>query len=366
MGSNVDRDVMLGRAMRAMRQHPGMVVLATSAVYETAPVGGVEGAPDFYNAAVRVSTDLDPTELREELRLIESRLGRVRTGDKYAPRRIDLDLSLYGNLAEVFEGWELPDPELVKYPHVLVPLAEVAPGWIHPTEGVTLAELTDKVVAEDTELVRRAPDTLRRIVPSDGRFSVDFEADPGEVYDPEMESLVRDILINVGEDPEREGLLRTPLRVAKALDFLTSGYNEDLHAVINNAIFDSEGATEMVVVKDIEFYSMCEHHMLPFFGKAAVAYLPKGKIIGLSKVARLVDHFARRLQVQERMTNQVADSIVEVMAPHGAAVVLAGHHLCMMMRGVQKQSSAMITSAMRGTFRSDARTRSEFLDLIRD
>jgi GTP cyclohydrolase I len=139
-----------------------------------------------------------------------------------------------------------------------------------------------------------------------------------------------------------------------------------LDEVLNDAIFEAEETDEMVVVKEIEFYSMCEHHMLPFFGKAAVAYLPKGNIIGLSKIARIVDLFARRLQVQERLTNQIADAIVEVLDPHGVAVVLEGSHFCMMMRGVQKQGSAMVTSAMRGTFKSDARTRSEFLDLISD
>jgi len=175
---------------------------------------------------------------------------------------------------------------------------------------------------------------------------------------------VRQQLVEMGEDPDRQGLARTPLRVAKALDFLTSGYSVSLDEVVNDAIFDAEGADEMVLVKDIEFYSMCEHHMLPFFGKAAVAYLPKGSIIGLSKVARIVDLYARRLQVQERLTNQVAHALDSILEPHGVAVVMEGKHLCMMMRGVQKQDSSMVTSAMLGTFKSDARTRSEFLNLI--
>jgi GTP cyclohydrolase I len=171
--------------------------------------------------------------------------------------------------------------------------------------------------------------------------------------------------MEIGEDPDREGLVRTPLRVAKAMDFLTNGYATSLNEVVNNAVFDAEDADEMVLVKDIEFYSMCEHHMLPFFGKAAVAYIPKGKIIGLSKVARVVDLFARRLQVQERLTNQVADAIVEILDPLGVGVVMEGQHLCMMMRGVQKQDSSTVTSAMRGTFKRDPRTRSEFIDLVR-
>jgi GTP cyclohydrolase I len=148
------------------------------------------------------------------------------------------------------------------------------------------------------------------------------------------------------------------------MDFLTSGYSSSVAGVVNDAIFDAEGAEEMVVVRDVEYYSMCEHHMLPFFGKATVAYLPKGKIIGLSKIARIVDVFARRLQVQERLTNQVADAMEDILNPHGVGVVMEGKHLCMMMRGVQKQESNMVTSAMLGTFRSDARTRSEFLSLV--
>ncbi|MDJ0792531.1 MAG: GTP cyclohydrolase I FolE [Acidimicrobiia bacterium] len=190
----------------------------------------------------------------------------------------------------------------------------------------------------------------------------DFDTPDGS-YAPRLEELVRDQLVEIGEDPDREGLVRTPLRVAKAMDFLTSGYSTSLEEVVNEAIFDAEGASEMVVVRDVEYYSMCEHHMLPFFGKATVAYLPKGKIIGLSKIARIVDVYARRLQVQERLTNQVADAMTETLDPHGVGVVMEGKHLCMMMRGVQKQESNMVTSAMRGTFQSDARTRSEFLDL---
>ncbi|MGI9584865.1 MAG: GTP cyclohydrolase I FolE, partial [Acidimicrobiia bacterium] len=195
------------------------------------------------------------------------------------------------------------------------------------------------------------------------RAVADFDDVEG-VYAPRLEAIVRDQLIEIGEDPEREGLVRTPLRVAKAMDFLTSGYSTSLGDVVNDAIFDAEGASEMVVVRDVEYYSMCEHHMLPFFGKATVAYIPRGKIIGLSKIARIVDVYARRLQVQERLTNQVAEAMDEILDPHGVGVVMEGKHLCMMMRGVQKQESNMVTSAMRGTFKDDARTRSEFLELI--
>lgn len=198
-----------------------------------------------------------------------------------------------------------------------------------------------------------------------GHYAETFEPDADEqVYDPEKEALVRGLLQKVGEDPNREGLKRTPLRVAKAMDFLTSGYEMSVDEVIRNAIF-AEDCSEMVVVRDIEFYSLCEHHMLPFFGHAHVGYLPNGRVVGLSKIARVVDVFARRLQVQERLTKQVADSLMEALQPFGVAVVIEASHTCMMMRGVQKQNSTTVSSAMRGTFAEDARTRSEFMAFLR-
>jgi GTP cyclohydrolase IA len=179
-----------------------------------------------------------------------------------------------------------------------------------------------------------------------------------------MEDLIRQLLSELGEDPQREGLVRTPNRVAKALNFLTSGYRADIDQVLNDALF-SVDYSEMVIVRDIDFYSLCEHHLLPFFGKCHVAYLPHKKVIGLSKIPRLVDVFARRLQIQERMTNQIAETIREKINPHGVAVVCEGTHLCMSMRGVEKQNSYAVTSAMLGGFRDNARTRMEFLELIR-
>jgi GTP cyclohydrolase I len=179
-----------------------------------------------------------------------------------------------------------------------------------------------------------------------------------------MEDLIRQLLKELGEDPDREGLLRTPLRVAKAMKFLTSGYDADIDQVLNNALF-SVDYSEMVIVRDIDFYSLCEHHLLPFFGKCHIAYLPHKRVIGLSKIPRLVDVFARRLQIQERMTNQIAETIREKIDPLGVAVVVEGTHLCMSMRGVEKQNSFAVTSAMLGGFRDNARTRMEFLELIR-
>ena len=179
-----------------------------------------------------------------------------------------------------------------------------------------------------------------------------------------MQDLIRQLLAELGEDPTREGLLRTPQRVAQSLSFLTSGYSADIDEVLNGALFTVD-YNEMVIVKDIDFYSLCEHHLLPFFGKCHVAYIPRTRVIGLSKIPRVVDVFARRLQIQERMTNQIAETIREKIDPLGVAVVCEGTHLCMSMRGVEKQNSFAVTSAMLGVFRDNARTRTEFLELIR-
>ena len=179
-----------------------------------------------------------------------------------------------------------------------------------------------------------------------------------------MQELIKQLLTELGEDPSREGLLDTPKRVAKAFEFLTSGYRADINRVLNNALFTVD-YSEMVIVKDIDFYSLCEHHLLPFFGKCHVAYIPTNKVIGLSKIPRIVDVFARRLQVQERLTQQIADTIRDAIHPLGVAVVVEATHLCMSMRGVEKQNSFAVTSAMLGAFRDQGRTRMEFLELIK-
>ena len=178
-----------------------------------------------------------------------------------------------------------------------------------------------------------------------------------------LEDLVKQTLLEIGEDPEREGLIKTPERVARSLKFLTRGYTQDIEKVINGAIF-TQDCDDMVIVKDIEFYSLCEHHMLPFFGKCHIGYIPKGRVFGVSKLARLVDVFARRLQIQERMTQQIAQQIFEIIEPEGVGVVVEAQHLCMRMRGVEKQNSQMITSSMLGSFRKETATRMDFLSLI--
>ena len=179
-----------------------------------------------------------------------------------------------------------------------------------------------------------------------------------------MQDLIRQLLGELGENPDREGLARTPLRVEKALRFLTSGYRANIAEVLNDALFTVD-YSEMVIVKDIDFYSLCEHHLLPFFGKCHVAYIPNSRVIGLSKIPRIVDVFARRLQIQERMTNEIAQTILQAIDPRGVAVVCEGTHLCMSMGGVEKQNSFAVTSAMLGIFRDNARTRMEFLELIK-
>jgi GTP cyclohydrolase I len=189
-------------------------------------------------------------------------------------------------------------------------------------------------------------------------------ADTPTLTSASFEELMKEIIVRLGEDPEREGLVRTPTRVHKAFEFLTRGYSEDPESMLKNALF-TVTYDEMVIVKDVEMFSLCEHHMLPFFGKVHVAYIPNGRVIGLSKIPRLIEIFSRRLQIQERLTTQIAETIQKVIQPQGVGVVIEARHLCMMMRGVEKQHSAAVTSSMLGCFRDEQETRQEFLSLIR-
>jgi GTP cyclohydrolase I len=187
---------------------------------------------------------------------------------------------------------------------------------------------------------------------------------PAPLASATYEELVREMIVRLGEDPDREGLLRTPERVEKAMQFLVKGYKEDPAVLLSDALF-TVSYDEMVIVKDVEMFSLCEHHLLPFFGKVHVAYIPNGKVIGLSKIPRLIDAFSRRLQIQERLTTQIAEAIQNAIEPQGVGVVVEARHLCMMMRGVEKQHSSAVTSSMLGSFRSEEETRTEFLSLIR-
>jgi GTP cyclohydrolase IA len=365
LGSNIDAERNLGEAVFRLGRHPGIKLDAVSSMYASAPIGASANQPAYLNAAVLVETGLDPRSLKLALRGIEEAMGRVRVEDKHAPRPIDLDIACYGQQAFDLDGSPIPDPQILRYPHIAVPLAEIAPHWVFPEQAGrrrTLRQIADTMRYTDEEL-HMLTDRQLTVLSTDGHYAGDLDARAGEVYDPQFESLVEQMLARVGEDPDREGLRRTPLRVAKAMDFLTSGYSTTLEEIVNEAIFQ-DCCQEMVIVKDIEFYSLCEHHMLPFFGRAHVAYVPDGRIIGLSKVARVVDMFARRLQVQERITNQIADAMMQVLTPLGVGVVLEASHFCMMMRGVGKQNSATVTSAMRGSFQDDPRTRAEFLQLL--
>lgn len=195
-----------------------------------------------------------------------------------------------------------------------------------------------------------------------------YENDLYQIKENKMADKLKDsylkILQSVGENPKREGLLKTPHRAARAMEFLTQGYEQDLETILNNAVFETDN-DQMVIVKDIEFYSLCEHHLLPFVGKAHVAYLPQGKVVGLSKVARIVDMFARRLQIQEQLTTQIASAMMDITGAAGVGVVVDAEHFCMMMRGVEKQHSSTVTSTMLGTFRENHRTRDEFLTLLK-
>ena len=355
LGSNIDREVNLPAALGAIRAHPNLTLIDTSCVYESEAVGG--DYPPFYNAAVVIETDLDLDRLVATLRGIENWLGRERTEDRNAPRTIDLDVTLFGDLNDPERN--IPDADLTEYPYVAVPAAEVAGDWTVPGRNRTVAEFAEAAQPGD---VRKVPMAEQELTLSpDEAFEEYGPSD--DTFNPRFEALVREQIEILGEDSSREGIQRTPYRVAKAMAFLTRGYTQNLKEVVNNAIFESPDS-EMVMLKDIEFYSMCEHHMLPFFGRAHVAYIPNGRVIGVSKLARIVDVYARRMQIQERLSNQVADALMECLEPMGVGVVMEAAHLCMLMRGVQKQNSEMITSALRGSFREDARTRSEFMNLV--
>lgn len=322
-------------------------------------------------------TELSPVDLKGCLGQIEAQLGRVRVpGDKFAPRTIDLDISLYGDAVLELDGRHIPDPDGLRYAHIAVPLADITPAWRHPEDGRTLGEIAAELGAGDlarqeaslwnssTDDGKDRPMPPMIVNPSDyDAFRIDLVDVEMQECDGDIACAVRDILVAIGEDPNRQGLQRTPDRVARAYQELTAGYHVDPVKLINDAVFDVT-YDEMVIVRDIDFYSLCEHHLLPFLGQCHVGYIPAGKVIGLSKIPRIVEMFARRLQIQEQMTQQIAEFINETLHPQGVAVVCEGMHMCAAMRGVKKANARMVTSAMLGSFKTNRATREEFLSSI--
>jgi len=344
VGSNIDPEHNIPEGIAAVERHEAVTVLAVGGRYESTSAGR-PADPCFQNTALLVETTLDPVGLRTVLREVEAARGRVRSDDRNAPRPLDLDIAAYEGFEGEVGGTPVPDPEIGSRPHLALPLADVAPDWVLSGTGETLRE-TAAALGADPAVIRR------------------LDVSGGADVDPAI-ARVRALLADLGLDPGTGDLRETPGRVAEAFRFLTSGYRTTVDEVVAGSIFESD-ADEMIVVKGIEFFSLCEHHLLPFFGTVDVGYLPAGRIIGLGKVARIVDVFARRLQMQERLSNEVADAIVAALDPKGVAVVMEASHLCMMMRGVQRRGTALVTSAMCRRFKSDARTRAEFMALIRD
>lgn len=368
IGSNIGRDKNYLEALKRLRALGKLV--AASPVYDTLALGETD-APRFYNGAVWLKTDLAPHALRHALREIEHAMGRTRTADKNAPRVIDLDLVLYDEVTLDDEELRLPDPHIFERPFMARALAQVNPDYVIPPDGPTLVELAYRLrgnaadmpkvtqISEQAQALIHTPLQERTFMPEQAAFTSNYAenewprtiAATDATAHQAIADAVRTILLNVGEDPTREGLLKTPNRVARAYDELLSGYRLDPVALVNGALFDTD-YRDMVVVKDIEFFSLCEHHILPFFGKAHVAYLPNGQVLGLSKIPRIVNMYARRLQLQEKMTQEIADCINALLNPRGVAVIVTGQHMCSMMRGVNKSEAKMMTQVMYGEFQN--------------
>ncbi len=393
IGSNIDRDTNYVAAVKRLRELGKLV--AVSPVYDTPAIGSDPNAPRFYNGAVWLDTELAPHALRNALRKIEGEMGRVRTADKYAPRPIDLDLVLYGEVALDDGELKIPDPLIFERGFMARALAHLNPDYVIPPDGPTLAELACRLRSKNGELIEQVQvsEQVKQFATESVKERASMSKSGGNSHSKQdkwetpisqiehapalseehatptsdaahhaIEEAVRTILLNVGEDPNRDGLLKTPDRVARAYDELLGGYRMDAVKVVNGAFFDAD-YHDIVLVKDIEFYSMCEHHLLPFFGKVDVAYIPGAQVIGLSKIPRLVEMYARRLQLQERMTHDIAECLEEMLHPRGVAVIVTGQHMCSMMRGVKKQQSKMVTQVLTGDFQ-DHDIRAQLNDLL--
>ncbi len=338
LSSNIARHDNISRAVAALTQQFGHLQISTT--YESAAIGVVGN--EFYNVVLGFETAQSITQIHSYLRELEAAHGRIRSADKTAVVSLDADLLLYDNVVMDNALVHIPRPDIERYAFVLQPLAEIAADLIHPIIGKSYQVLWQEF---DKTAVKQKP--VDNFLP---------QADP-------LEKHFASLILAIGEDINREGLLDTPKRAAKAFRFLNNGYEKNLDEVLNGAIFTAD-TEDMVIVKNIELYSLCEHHLLPFLGKCHIAYLPAGKVLGLSKLARIVDMYARRLQIQEKLTKQIADAVQSAINARGVAVVIEAQHLCMMMRGVEKQNSVMTTSVMLGTFRQHISTRAEFLSLV--
>ncbi len=366
VGSNIDPEANVPRSLFLLRRR--VRLRAVSTVYRTRPEGGEE-QPPYYNCVVEAETEIPPAELkRTVLRPIEAQLGRTRGPDPYAARTCDLDLLLYDDLVLRAEGLIIPDEHLTERPYLVEAVLELAPRMVVPGAGVPLAQAAQAAAktpraraaewAGATEAAAPAPLVPLREFTERLRKEIFMAVDTEKV-----ERLVKELLLALGEDPEREGLLNTPGRVARSFAFLASGYSEELRKTMGSAYF-TERTDSMVIIRDIEMYSLCEHHLLPFYGRCHIGYLAREKVAGCSKLARIVDMYSRRLQIQERLTEQISHAVQDVLDAAGVGVMIEAHHLCMMMRGVQKQNSRFVTSSLLGVFRQPE-FRSEFYSMVR-
>jgi GTP cyclohydrolase I len=355
VGANLEPERHLRQAVEQLGQR--VKIVALSRLYRSRPLARPE-QPDFLNGVMEIETDHSPTRLKRELREIERALGRQRGEDQHSARSIDLDLLLYDDWLLTSAQLTLPHPEIARRSFVAVPLAELAPDLPLPGTGRPLREVAQATEPWPLTPSVRLTEEWRRAWRHPGA-SPSFTAVNCEA----VERIIRELLVEIGEDPNREGLVRTPARVAAALEYLTSGYRTDPKQLINQAIF-SQDTNNLIIARDIEIYSLCEQHLLPFFGRCHIGYTSHNRVFGLSKLARLADMHARRLQRQERMTEQIAQVVFESIGALGVGVVIEARHLCLMMRGVEKEHSVVVTSSMLGSFRESAATRAEFLSLI--
>ncbi len=360
LGSNIEPERHLETTLALLERFG--VLQRISSVYESDAVGEVSQSR-FLNVAVLLRTAHSAESLKEHaLSWIEEVLGRQKSADINAPRCIDVDITLFNRQVTTEAACPIPDPNLLEHAFVAIPLAEIAPDYVHPVVGQTMTQIAQRFEG-GPEVVRIRADLS--LTPPGTRVGEPTGLSNGGLLggDEGIQESIRVILRSMGEDPAREGLVHTPDRMARMYAELTSGYGQDVQRIINDALFDVT-YDEMVIVKDIDYYSLCEHHLLPFFGRAHVGYIPADKVVGLSKIPRIVEMFSRRLQLQERMTRQIADCLEDALCPAGVAVVIEGTHMCSIMRGVKKDNIKMVTSTMLGSFRENAKTRAEFMALL--